>query len=60
MKLTSHKFNGPIGETDRERAQAERNCSGATCTTGLCSPCLIVWGLVVLLVVINLLLETFR
>ncbi len=34
-------------------------CDAKTCRTGICSPCVVVWGLVALWLVINALLGIF-
>lgn len=35
-------------------------CDSNTCSTGVCSPCIIVWGLVALYLIVTALLEYFR
>lgn len=60
MEFTTQKPNGMDETTSREQAQAGKNCSGATCGFRVCSPCLIVWGVVALVVLANLLLGAFQ
>lgn len=40
--------------------QAGPTCDAKTCRTGICSPCIVVWGLVALLLVIIALKEAFQ
>jgi hypothetical protein len=35
-------------------------CEKGTCQTGICSPCLIVWGLVIVWLIANALWERFQ
>jgi hypothetical protein len=35
-------------------------CEQGTCRTGLCSPCLIIWGLVIVWLIANTLRERFQ
>lgn len=57
MEFTTRKPNGIDGTTSREQSQTGQNCSGSTCASCRCSPCLIVWGLVALVGLVNLLWE---
>lgn len=40
--------------------QAGSKCDDNACRTGICPPCLVVWGLVALWFVIKVLLEAFQ
>jgi hypothetical protein len=35
-------------------------CERGTCRTGICSPCLVVWGLVIVWLIANALWERFQ
>lgn len=56
----SARLHGPDQESGPAPTQAGSKCDGAACRTGICSPCLVVWGLAALWLVVNALLETFQ
>ena len=53
------QLHNPNQESGPAPAKAGSKCDSETCRTGLCSPCLVVWGLVAAWLVIYALLETF-
>ncbi len=55
----STQLHNPGQESGPVPTQAGSKCDGEACRIGFCSPCLVVWGLVALWLVINALLETF-
>ena len=61
----STQLNNPAQQSGSVLAQAVpkqggSTCEGETCRTGICSPCLIVWGVAAAWLIINALLETFQ
>jgi len=56
----SAPLNNPVQESGTLPTQAASKCEGETCRTGVCSPCLIVWGLVAAALIIKALLERFQ
>jgi len=51
--------HNPGQESGPVPTPAGSKCDGEACRTGICSPCLMVWGLVALWFVINTLLGAF-
>lgn len=56
----STQLHNPDQESGPLPTQAGSKCEGEACRTGICSTCLVAWGLVALWLVINVLLETFQ
>jgi hypothetical protein len=49
----------PVQQTGRETDRFEtRRCNEASCQTGVCSPCLIIWGVVAAMFLITALLKS--
>ncbi len=44
----------------RAKTRASSECDCDSCQTGICPPCLLVWGLVAVGLIINALLEMFQ
>ena len=55
----SEELHRPPVELTSSVSTAER-CQQGTCSTGFCSPCLIVWGLLGAVLLVKALLEVFR
>lgn len=47
-------------ESGPATTQAGSTCDAKTCRTGICSPCVVVWGLAAIWLVINALLGIFQ
>ena len=54
------QLHNPNQESGPVPTQDSSKCDGETCRTGICSPCVVVWGLVALWLVINSLLVIFQ
>ncbi|MCA9055680.1 MAG: hypothetical protein KDA75_17690 [Planctomycetaceae bacterium] len=49
----------PTAEPASHDSSAE-SCTQGTCSSGICSPCVIVWGLLGAVLLVNALLEVIR
>lgn len=56
----STELHNSVQESGSVPTQAESKCDGETCRIGLCSPCLIVWGLVAAWLIVNALWERLQ
>ena len=54
------QLHNPNQESGPVPTQDSSKCDGETCRTGICSPCVVGWGLVALWLVINSLLVIFQ
>jgi hypothetical protein len=50
----------PSKDSSPSNAQESTSCGTNTCSSGICSPCLVIWGLVALYFVLSTLLEYFQ
>lgn len=56
----STQLHNPDQESGPVPTQSGSTCDAKTCRTGICSPCVLVWGLVALWLVFNALLGIFQ
>ena len=56
----STQLRNPDRESGPVPNQGGSKCDGEACRTGICSPCLVVWGLVALWLVVKALLGTIQ
>lgn len=56
----STEFHNTVLDSSTAQKITGLTCEQGTCRTGLCSPCLIVWGLVIVWLIANALWERFQ
>lgn len=56
----STEFHNTVPDSNIVPPTTGSTCEQGTCRTGLCSPCLIVWGLVIVWLIANALWESFQ
>jgi hypothetical protein len=52
--------SSPVPPTSTASTEAQSVCPGGTCQTGVCSPCLFIWGGLAVWMIINALWERFQ
>lgn len=52
--------SGPVPPTRTASTETRSVCSEGTCQTGICSPCLFIWGGLAVWLIINALWERFQ
>lgn len=50
----------PSKDSSPSNDRGPTSCGTNTCSSGICSPCLVIWGLVALYFVLSTLLEYFQ
>ncbi len=56
----STEFHNTVPDSNIVPTTTGSTCEQGTCRTGICSPCLIVWGLVIVWLIANALWERFQ
>lgn len=52
--------SGPVQPASTASTDTQAVCPGGTCPTGICSPCLFIWGGLAVWVIVNALWERFQ